>query len=169
MSNKHHGSAGDAISLPASEYHSIVAPALQVSAELAAARGDPDLYNDMASMLVLRGLIQTLGQCFLETHQGASDSLRKAIDAAADGACAMVLKRGELSATQLSECLWALQSATRQLANAQVFDQDQTRLHDAWDHLAAGNRKDAIAQLKLAAGGMATAIDHWERAREECA
>lgn len=166
MNNPSHEFAGDVGSLPASEYHAIVAPALEVCAELAAARNDPDLYNDMASMLVLRVLVQALGECFLEEHATASASLRKVLAAAADGACGMVLKRGELSAAQLGECLWALQTATGQLTDAHVFDQDQKLIHAAWRHLSAGNRKDAIGQLTLAAGGMATAIDTWERERD---
>lgn len=165
MDNVSHEVGGATTSLPASEYHAIVAPALQVSAELAAARNDPDLYNDMASMVVLRVMIQTLGQCFLEEHQSASDSLKKNIDAAADGACGMVLKRGELSAAQLHDCLWALQTATRQLADAHVFEQDHEHLREAARLLSAGNRKAAFGQLTLAAGGMATAIDKWERDR----
>ena len=68
--------APQAGSLPAEPYHQIVSPALQVCAELAAVRGDPDLYNDMASMLALRTLIQRFGDLYLQSHPDTEPEVR---------------------------------------------------------------------------------------------
>ena len=42
------------------EYQQVVAPALKAAADLAAARGDPYLFNDLPSMLALMILVKGL-------------------------------------------------------------------------------------------------------------
>ena len=42
------------------EYQQIVAPAMKAAADLAAARGDPYLFNDLPSMLTLMVLVLEL-------------------------------------------------------------------------------------------------------------
>ena len=166
MTDEQYASDDAPRALAAADYHLVVAPVLQTSAELAAVRGDPDLYNDMASMLALRALVQTLGQFLLEERQDAPESLRRGIEAAPDAACVMVLKRGNLEQAQLNDCILALQMASEQLSNAQVFDTGKELAREAWRRLSADDRKGALAQLKLSAGSIVTAIDAWERERD---
>ncbi|MDN5925323.1 MAG: hypothetical protein L0H70_10050 [Xanthomonadales bacterium] len=158
-------SSDDVSALSSDQYQHIVAPVLQVAAELAAVRGDPDLVNDMPSMLALKTLVSTFAAFYIEQHPEADAAVCAAIDAAADGACAMALKRVDMDKAQIKECLWALGAASVKLREAGVLGPELGIAREAWHQLAGGNRSHAIAKLKLAAGGMVTAIDHWERAR----
>lgn len=152
--------------LPHEAYHLIVSPALQVAAELAAVRGDPELYNDMASMLALRRLVTTFGEFYARQYPNIDAATRQAIAAAPEAACTMVLQRAELDAKQLSECLWALDAAERQLAADAAFGSEAEPAQTAWQELIQGHRDNALARLKFAAGSLVTAIDHWERRRD---
>lgn len=143
----------------------IVSPVLQVTAEIAAVRGDRDLYNDMASMMALLILVRTLGGLYLQQPGAAADA-SDAVDAAPMAACTMVLQRGELTREQVGDCLWALQAATQELADAQVLGREQRPAHEAWQFLLAGNRKHAIECLKQAAVSIVMDVDKWERDRE---
>ncbi len=166
--NEANDSGADEIpSLPAAQYHLIVSPVLQVTAELAAVRGDPDLYNDMASMLALMALVRALADCCLEAHPDESPAVREAIEAAPAGACVMVLNRGELIQEQISDCIWALETATRQLVEARVLGRERKLAREAWRLLGDGDREGAIQRLKLAATGIVNAVDQWEREREQ--
>jgi hypothetical protein len=154
-------------SLPADEYHLIVSPVLQATAEIAAARGDPDLYNDMASMLALMALVQALGNCYLQQRADDTAAVREAVEAAPTGACLMVLNRSELDADQIGDCIGALQAATRQLIEAHVLGHEQKLAHEAWQCLLDNDRAGAVTRLNRATVGIVTAIDQWERARGE--
>lgn len=158
--------SSQAPSLPQDQYHQIVSPALQVAAELAAVRGDPELYNDMASMLALRTLVQRFGDFYLDKHPESDDELRTAIAGAPKGACVMALQRAELDEKQMRECLWALDTASDQLTEAGVIGCEKEHAMAAWRQLGGGNRKHALDKLKLAAGVLVTAIDQWERERD---
>ncbi len=125
----------DAPSLADNEYHLIVAPVLQVAAELAAVRGDPELFNDMPSMLALKTLVKRLGQLYLAQHPDTDASLREAIESAPEGACAMALKRAELDEVQSTECMWSLNEAARQLEAAGVIGPEEELARDAWRQL----------------------------------
>ncbi|HET7370935.1 MAG TPA: hypothetical protein VFK45_08860 [Gammaproteobacteria bacterium] len=144
-----------------------MAPVLQATAEIAAARGDPDLFNDMASMLAMMTLVRALGECYLQEHAGEADAPRDAIAAAPTGACLMVLHRGELEQDQINDCIWALQAGTKQLVDAKVLGREQKLAREAWQLLADEDRDAAMERLKRAATGIVTDIDQWERARGE--
>ncbi|MGB8635512.1 MAG: hypothetical protein WCD66_02105 [Rhodanobacteraceae bacterium] len=152
--------------LEAGEYHLIVSPVLQVTAELAAVRGDPDLYNDMPSMLALKVLVDQFARLYVEDHDDVAEHTREAIASASDGACVMALQRGELDEAQTGECIWALNQACQQLRQAEVIGSEAEFARSAWQHLRNGSREQALAQLKLAAGGLVTAVDRWERQRQ---
>lgn len=154
-------------SLPATEYHLIVSPALQVAAELAATRGDPDLYNDMASMLALMALVQGLADCYLRGQTNNAGAIQMAVEAAPVGACVMVLNRGELTQEQVNECVWALNAATRQLLESGVVGPERKLVEKAWMKLAEDDREEAGEWLKRAAAGIVSAIDQWEQSRGE--
>ena len=46
------------------EYQAVVAPAMRAAAELAAARGDPYLFNDVACMLGLMVMVRDLADLY---------------------------------------------------------------------------------------------------------
>lgn len=152
-------------SLPPAEYHLIVAPVLQVTAETAAARGDPDLFNDMPSMLALMALVRALGECYRQQAPDAAETLHEAIEAAPMGACLMALHRGELDESQIKDCSWALEKATTQLVEAGVLGRERPLAADALRLLMSGDRDGARELLKRAAIGIVMDIDRWERTR----
>lgn len=156
----------DSLPLPSEHYELIVAPVLQVAAKSAATRGDPELYNDMASMLALMALVRALGNCWLQHHPEATSTLQDTIHAAPAGACVMVLKRGELSPAQVSDCIWALKTASQQLVAAKVLGSEQHTAIQAWQPLTNGDRKTAVTILMRATKQLVAAIDAWERARD---
>lgn len=150
-------------------YHLIISPALQVAAELAAVRGDPDLYNDLASMLAMRAIVQKFGHWFIEQSGNLPESARQAIEHAPEAVSTMVLKRGDLDATQMRECLWALNTAQAQLQRDKVLAMDEEQGRKIWRLLCKGQREEAIANLKFAAGQLVQSIDNWERQRDAAA
>ncbi|HET8897703.1 MAG TPA: hypothetical protein VFN09_02805 [Rhodanobacteraceae bacterium] len=160
------GAAPDEPALDPALYHLIVAPVLQAAAELAAARGDPDLVNDLASMLALRTLVQRFGEFYLDAHAESPTPVRDAIRAAPAAACLMPLQRAELTGEPLRDCLWSLDAASRQLTDAGVIGPEVPRARVAWSQLLDSQRDEAMQTLKLAAAELISAIDRFERARE---
>ena len=160
------GDDGSAIAgLDATAYHRVVAPVLQAAAELAAARNDPDLANDMASMLALRTLVGRFGSFYLEQNIDLDASSGEAIRHAPDSACVLPLERMQLDVAQIRDCVWALGAASRQLLEAGVIGPEAERAREAWDALAGGNREAGMQALKLAAATLIAGIDRWERER----
>lgn len=155
--------SADATALPAHDYHLVVGPALKVMANLAASRGDPVLYNDMASMLVLMQMVRALG----EHHQagGGAQAEESAFQQAPLGACAMVLNDADLAEAQKQDCLWALEAAQKHLQAEGVLGDDQDQFQGAYTRLAQGQRGDAERLLEETAKRLVSAIDEWERNR----
>lgn len=153
--------------LPPGEYALLVSPVLQVAAKVAAVRGDPDLYNDIASMLALKAIVEALGECYLHQHPDAPASMARAIEIAPMGACVMVLEHADLSSAQIGDCTWALQAATRQISDAGVLGGEQALVWEAWQLLSAGDHDKGIGKLMLAVTHIVDAVDAWERARAE--
>lgn len=141
------------------DYNRLVAPALEVSAKLAASRGDPYLYNDMPCMLALMSLITGLVECY-RTDGGAApaDTLARTPLAA----CWMVLHESDLSEAQVNDCLRALEAAHEQLTAAGVIGPERERIASAWHDFEQGESKRASGQLRLAASQVAQAVDAWE-------
>lgn len=166
MNGNMNPSGDPAAALDSAEYQLIVAPVLQVAAELAAARGDPDLFNDLSSMLMLRAIIRQFGQWYLDEEREVGAGARAAIAAAADSVSAMALQRGRLDQDQMGDCMWALEAAGRLVGDAKLFDPMCGMLRTAWEQLRRGERDQAAARLKLAARGMVAAVDRWERDRD---
>lgn len=152
-------------SLPNEQYHLFVSPALQVAAEIAAARGDRDLYNDMASMLALMTVVQELAQRYLHAHAQDPGLPREAIEAAPASVCIMALRRGELETEAITDCIDALHAATHTLVEAGILGHEARQITPIWEHLQQGRRDEAIARLKFVMMNIITAIDEWERAR----
>lgn len=156
----------DSPQLPDEQYHLLVAPVLEVTAKIAAARGDLDLYNDMPSMLALRTLVGDLVDLYLRDHPDVSGETRTVLENAPESACLMPLQRGNLSDAQLADCVYALKAATDQLVDAGVLDGEREAVAEVWRLLTAGNRKAATERLQGIAIGIATDIDAWERKRD---
>ncbi len=154
----------DINSLDPETYHRVVAPALQVAAEVAAGRGDPQLYNDMASMLALMALVAGLCEC-LRADGECDDGTQQALAQAPMGACVMVLQESALADAQINDCLWALSAAYAQLSEQGVIGSERRLVRDAWAHLHQDERVAARGVLGLAAAAVVAAVDDWEQAR----
>ena len=148
--------------LTPAEYRLLAAPALQTAAELAAQRGDPHLYNDMASMLALLGMVSALVHAYLE--EGAADaSPQQALEAAPLAVCALVFTESGLEADQVADCLRALSAAYLQLLRQGALGPQDAYVDKAYKELRSDQRSAALQSLKLAAHAMAKAVDAWER------
>lgn len=151
-----------------SEYHRIVAPALKVTADVAASRGDPMLLNDMASMLALLRIASLLGEHELADPARAPDaSARPVIENAPQGACVMVLQEGELEREAITDCLQALERAYVMLEADGVFGGDYEPVLSAWQYLRDGRNDAAERVLKRIASNLVDAIDRWEATRDK--
>ena len=149
------------------EYQLLAAPALQVAAELAAQRGDPHLYNDMASMLALLGMVGALVHAYLE--EGADSggaSPRPELEAAPLAVCALVFTESGLEASQVDDCLRALSAAYLQLLRQGALGPQDAYVERASGELKSGRGPTGLQSLKLAASAMARAVDAWETRRE---
>jgi len=156
----------DIAGLNPSEYHRIVAPALKTAAQVAAARGDPLLVNDMASMLALWHVADLLAQHELADPTRPPDaSPRGVIETAARGACVMVLQQAELDRDAITDCLDALSRAHAMLGADGIFDDYRDPIARAWHHLREGHSAAADSALKRSVTDLVAAIDAWEAAR----
>ena len=147
--------------LTPAEYQLLAAPALQTAAELAAQRGDPHLYNDMASMLALLGMVSALVHAYLEGAP-AEASPRAVLEAAPLAVCALVFTESGLEADQVDACLRALSAAYLQLLRQGALGPQDAYVDKAFRELMAAQRPAAMQSLKLAAHAMAGAVDAWE-------
>lgn len=161
MNTSSSSAEADPTALPAHDYHLVVGPALKVTAALAARRGDPTLYNDMASMMALLALVRALRDSHLAS--GRADASAEAMAQAPLGACAMVLQDAELDENQKRDCLWALDAAEDQLRAKGVLNLDEPRALEAYTSLAEGARETGEQILAKMAEGLVDAIDAWER------
>jgi len=147
------------------EYQLLAAPALQTAVELAAQRGNPHLYNDMASMLALLGMVGALVHTYLE-ESTADASPRAVLEAAPLSVCALVFTESGLEAFRVDDCLRALSAAYLQLLRHGVLGPQDAYIEKAYRELRAGQRPAAQGSLKLAAYAIARAVDAWEARRE---
>lgn len=143
------------------EYQLLVAPALQVAAELAAQRGDPHLYNDMASMLALLGMASALVRVGLE-QPGQLGSPRDRLEATPLSVCALVFTESNLDQGEVEQCLKALSAAYLKLLREGVLGPQEAYVEQGFSALRAGNRPAGIHSLRQAAHAMARAVDAWE-------
>lgn len=142
-------------------YHTVIGPALQVTAEVAAARGDPTLHADMPAMLALIDLVTRLADYWCAEETGGSDSNETLADAPT-AACVMVLQEAEMPPDSIGQCLGALESAYQSLLSDDVTDVAATSVERAWQQFGNNQRDAAIAQLKQGAQQIVGAIDAWQ-------
>lgn len=148
------------------EYQAVIAPAMQAAAELAAARGDPYLYNDLACMLALMVLVRDLADLYQDQWGALGQHSPAAVFAAApSAACVMVLSEYELEPDSIHQMTTALERAAAQLSDDGVFGPERVEVQKAWDALNGGKRDTARAFLRQAASRIANAVDAWEAVR----
>jgi hypothetical protein len=145
------------------EYQAVIAPAMQAAAELAAARGDPYLYNDLACMLTLMVLVRDLADLY-QDQWGAlgQTSVPSLFAAAPQAACVMVMTEYEIEPSSIRSMTAALARAHEQISNDNVFGPERVQIQKAWAARNANNVDTANAFMRQAATATATAIDAWE-------
>ena len=154
-------------SLLPEEYQSIVAPALKAAAELAAARGDPYLFNDLPSMLSLMVMVKGLADRY-QDQWGAlgQNSPLSVFKQAPIAACIMVLNEYEVDEDSINAMTSALKAALEKLTSDQVFGAESAQIQKAWNALLEKKSELAAAHLRQAATITAAAIDKWEESRK---
>jgi len=147
------------------EYQLLAAPALQAAAEVAAQRGDPHLYNDMASMLALLGTVTALTHAYLQQPLPAEASSREVLEIAPLSVCALVFTESGLDAPEVEQCLRALSQAYLKLLKAGVLGPQEGLVEKGFAELMGGERASALQSLRQAAQAMTRAVDAWEAAQ----
>lgn len=148
------------------EYQMIIAPSLKVSAELAASRGDPKLYKELASMLCLIHLVTSLRDLYVKEWgvMGAMSS-EASLAGAPQAACAMVLAEGNVDQTTAGTMIEALGRAYQQVIDADLTKECDEGLLKAWSAMKEGNNEQFLALVEQAAKKFAISVDGWEKAR----
>jgi hypothetical protein len=147
------------------EYQLLAAPALQATADIAAQRGDPHLYNDMASMLALLGTVTALTHAYLQQPLTAGSSPREILEVAPLSVCALVFTESGLEAAEVEQCLRALSQAYLKLLKEGVLGPQGGLVEKGFTELMAGERASALQSLRQAAQAMTRAVDAWEAAQ----
>ena len=148
------------------EYQAVIAPAMQEAAELAAARGDPYLYNDLACMLALMVLVRDLADLYQDQWGPLGQHSPPDVFAAApSAACVMVLSEYEIETDSIRQMTTALERAAEQLTADGVFGPERVEVHKAWKAFLEDKRDSAQAWMRQAASRIANAVDAWEARR----
>lgn len=148
------------------EYQAIVAPSLQAAAELAAARGDPYLYNDLACMLALMVMVRDCADLY-QDQWGALGQMSppQVFAAAPQAACVMVLGEYEIDSESIRGMTTALLRAYENLAADNVFGPERMPMQKAWDAFNQQKSDQAKTYMRQAATMIAAAVDAWESRR----
>jgi hypothetical protein len=156
----------NSLQLNSVEYGLLVAPALAAAAEVAAERGDPHLFNDMASMLALMWMVSGLASAYRQAvPESQWSSPKPALEAAPLGACALVFTESDLDQSAVDECLSSLIRAGQMLEAEGVHEAGKEGIAASWAALQNDEHESAIASLQAAARAIAVAIDGWEAQR----
>lgn len=146
------------------EYRLLAGPALKAAAQVAAARGDPGLFRDMACMLALLAMVTALTRC----HQAGmpdTTAYRRELELVPIAVCALVFTRSGLAPGEIKDCLAALPQALQMLVEAGTLTPQDASVADAYAALTAGETERAERLLVQAANAMADAVDRWEEQR----
>ena len=146
-------------------YHTVVGPALQAAADVAAKRGHPTLHDDMPAMLALVEMVTRLVDLFREHYPDHSVS-PEILDGAATGACVMVFQQAKLSPEATRQCVTALETAYRQAHEQAVIDSARPFVAMAWSHLEDDERDEAKHCLEQASQNVIAEIENWQQAQE---
>ncbi|HET7650173.1 MAG TPA: hypothetical protein VFL15_05685 [Gammaproteobacteria bacterium] len=150
------------------EYQLLAAVPLQAAAEVAAQRGDPQLFNDMAAMLALLAMVTTLTHAYLNRQPVFRErSPVSVLEAVPIAVCALVFSESNLEPREVQTCLRSLSSAYFQLLREGTLGPQDAYVEKAFEMLLAGDRVQALQGLKRGAVAMAHAVDAWEAGRRE--
>ena len=158
-------SAADSL-LP-EEYQSVIAPALKAAADLAAARGDPYLFNDLPSMLSLMVMVRGLADRYQDQWGPLGQiSPIEVFNQAPVAACVMVLNEYEVDEDSTVAMTAALKAAQDKLFEDKVFGAESAQIQKAWSAILDNKTELASAHLRQAATITAAAVDKWEASRK---
>ncbi len=145
------------------EYQAVIGPALHAAADIAAARGDPDLFNDLSSMLALMTLVRDLADLY-QHHWGALGqiSASEIFEAAPFAACVIVLQEQELPPESITAMTQALDDANTILRKENLLGRERVEVQKAWDAFLDQNPELGHTHLKQAARSVTNIIDTWE-------
>jgi len=148
------------------EYQMIVAPSLKVAAELAASRGDPKLFQDMACMLCLIHMVSRLKNYYVDEWAVMSAmSSETSLQSAPDAACMMVLTEGNVDKGELSSMISSLNRAYELVVEADISKACDTDIKRAWDAMKKNDYEQFMALLEQSAKKFVLALDGWEKTR----
>ena len=148
------------------EYQMIVAPSLKVSAELAASRGDPTLFQDLPSMLCLTHLVSQLKDYYIDEWAVMSAmSSESSLEQAPEAACMMVLTEGNVEKAQLPLMVDSISRAYQQVVEADILEDANKFVARAWASMKENEHAQFFALLEQAAKTFVIAVDRWERSR----
>ena len=148
------------------EYQQVVAPALKAAAELAAARGDPYLFNDLPSMLTLMTIVKGFSDRYQDQWGALGQiSAREIFEQAPQAACVMVLSEYEVEPASINDMVAALDKAFATLCADGVFGAESGHVQKAWEAQLEDKSDLCAAYLRQAATITAAAIDAWEQKR----
>ena len=145
------------------EYQAVIGPSLHAAADVAAARGDPDLFNDLPSMIALMTLTRDLADLY-QHHWGALGQISPAdvFEAAPSAACVIVLQEQKLDQESVVAMSQALDEANTMLRKDNMLGQERVEVQKAWDASLDKNTELAHTHLKQAARTVTNIIDTWE-------
>lgn len=157
----------EAENLKPEEYQAVIGPSLHAAADIAAARGDPDLFNDLPSMLALMTLVRDLGDLY-QHHWGAMGQLSapEVFAAAPLAACLIVLQEQEVQKESVEPMIQALEQAYSMLRDQNLLGSERVAVQKAWDAYLDKNVDLAHSHMKQAARTVANIIDTWEVKKE---
>ena len=148
------------------EYQMIVAPSLKVAAELAASRGDPKLFQDMACMLCLIHMVSRLKNYYVDEWAVMSAmSSETSLQSAPEAACMMVLTEGNVDKGELSSMISSLNRAYELVVEADISKACDTDIKRAWDAMKKNDYEQFMALLEQSAKKFVLALDGWEKTR----
>ena len=150
------------------EYQQVVAPALKAAADLAAARGDPYLFNDLPSMLSLMVLVKGFADRYQDQWGALGQiSAPEVFKQAPQAACVMVLTEYEVDPNSIQQMVAALDKAFAHLQSDKVFGAESAQVQKAWEASLQDKPDLCAAYLRQAATVTAAAIDAWEQNRRD--
>ena len=144
----------------------IIAPSLKVAAELAASRGDPTLFKDMASMLCLIHMVSRLRDYYVDewavmSAMSSETSLQKAPEAA----CMMVLTEGNVDKAEVVTMVSSLNRGYEMLMGAGITETCDMDIKRAWEAMKTNQAEQFMALLEQSAKKFVMALDGWEKTR----
>ena len=148
------------------EYQMIVAPSLKVAAELAASRGDPKLFQDMACMLCLIHMVSKLKDYYVDEWAVMSAmASENSLQSAPEAACMMVLTEGNVDKDELGPMISSLNRAYELVINANVSETCDIDIKRAWEAMKKNDYEQFMALLEQSAKKFVLALDSWEKTR----